>query len=227
MPERVRADVLGYPGLAGHPPDDLGGAVPVQPPPVAREEERPLGALADRQLNRPGGTRGKGDGDDLAALAGDDQGPMAAFQAQVLDVRADGLRYAQPVEREQGDQGVLGGRPESGSDEEGAELVAVQSGGVRFVVQPGTPHVRGRGALEEFFFDGVLIEPGDRAQPPGHGGASPAFRLKLAGEGLDVRAADREQRQRPALAPAGELAQVQGVGLAGQAAVSGQEPGER
>jgi hypothetical protein len=47
--------------------------VPVQPPIVASEEQRPFGALADCQLDRPGGTRGKADGDDFAALAGDDQ----------------------------------------------------------------------------------------------------------------------------------------------------------
>jgi hypothetical protein len=50
---------------------------------------------------------------------------------------------------------------------------------------------------------------------------------EFAGEGLDVGAADGEQRQAPGAAPGGELAQVQGVGLAGQAAVAGQEPGER
>jgi hypothetical protein len=49
---------------------------------------------------------------------------------------------------------------------------------------------------------------------------------QFAGEGLDVGAADREQRQGPCAAPAGELAQVEGVGLAGQAAVPGQEAGE-
>jgi hypothetical protein len=81
--------------------------------------------------------------------------------------------------------------------------------------------------LKELFFDGVPGEPGDGTQPPGDGGAGPAGCLEAAGEGLDVSAADREQRQRPGLAPAGELAQVQGVGLASQAAVSGQEPGER
>jgi hypothetical protein len=91
---------------------------------------------------------------------------MAAFQAQVLDVRAGGLRYPQPVERKQRDQRVLSGRPEPGSDEEGAELVAVQSGGVRLVVQPRSADVRRRGVLEELFFDGVLVEPGDGAQPP-------------------------------------------------------------
>jgi hypothetical protein len=50
--------------------------------------------------------------------------------------------------------------------------------------------------------------------------------LQFADEGLDVGAADREQRQGPRAAPAGELAQVEGVGLAGQSAVAGQEAGE-
>jgi hypothetical protein len=75
--------------------------------------------------------------------------------------------------------------------------------------------------LEELFFDGVLVEPGDGAQPPGDRGAGPAARFEFPGEGLDVRAADREQRQRAGAAPGGELAQVQGVGLASQAAVPG------
>ena len=81
--------------------------------------------------------------------------------------------------------------------------------------------------LEKLFLDGVLVEPGDGAQPAGHGGAGTAPCFQFAGEGLDVGAADREQGQGPGPAPAGELAQVQGVGLAGQAAVPGQEPGER
>jgi hypothetical protein len=81
--------------------------------------------------------------------------------------------------------------------------------------------------VEQFFFDGVLVEPGDGGQSAGDGGACPAFGFEFAGEGLDVRAADREQRQGPSPAPAGELAQVQGVGLAGEPAVPGQVPGER
>jgi len=51
-----------------------------------------------------------GHGDHLAALAGDDQGAVPALKAQVLDVGGGGLRHPQPVEREQGDQGVLGRR---------------------------------------------------------------------------------------------------------------------
>ena len=122
---------------------------------------------------------------------------------------------------------MLGRRAEPGGDQERAELVAVQGGGVRLIVQPGTPDVRGRGVVEELFLDGVLVEPGDGAQSAGDRGASPAAGFQFAGEGLDVGAADREQRQGPGAAPAGELAQVEGAGLAGQAAVPGQEPGER
>jgi hypothetical protein len=55
----------------------------------------------------------------------DGQCPVPAFQAQVLDVRAGGLRDPQPVQREQRDQRVLCRRPETGGDEQCAELVAV------------------------------------------------------------------------------------------------------
>jgi len=111
MPQRVRADALGDPGAVGHSLDDPGGAVPVQPPPVLGEEERPFGALAGGQVDRAGGARGERDGDDLAALAGDDQGAVAALQAQVLDVRPRRRGHAQAVEREQGDQRGSAGGP--------------------------------------------------------------------------------------------------------------------
>ncbi len=144
---------------------------------------------------------------------------MPAFQTQVLDVGTGGLRYPKPVEGEQGDQGVLGRRAEPGGDQEGADLVAVQSGGVRLVVQPRPPDVRGRRMVEEFLLDGVPVEPRDRGQAAGDGGPGPAAALEFPGEGLDVGAADREQRHGPGSAPAGELAQVEGVRLAGQAAI--------
>ena len=100
VPQGVRADLLGDPGAPGDPADDPGGAVPVQPSPVASEEQRPFGALAGRQAERPGGARRERDGDDLAALAGDDQGAVPALQAQVLDIGTGGLRYPQPAEDE-------------------------------------------------------------------------------------------------------------------------------
>src|SRR6266516_7159242 len=80
--------------------------------------------------------------------------------------------------------------------------------------------------IQEFLFNGVLIEPGDGAQPPGDGSPGPALGFQFPGEAFDVGAADGEQRQGAGLAPAGELAQVQRVSLACQAAISSQEPGE-
>ena len=167
-------------------------AMPVQSPPVRGNEQRPFAALADGQVDRAGGARGERDGDDLAALAGDDQCPVAALEAQVLDVRPGRLGDSQPVECEQGDQRVLCGRPEPGGDQEGAELVAVQGGGVRLVIQPRPTDVRRRRVLEELFLHGVRVEPGDGAQPPGHGGAGTAARFEFPGEDLDIRVADRE-----------------------------------
>ena len=42
--------------------------------------------------------------------------------AQVLEVRTGRLRHPQPVEREQGDQRMLGGRRAAGGDKECAKL---------------------------------------------------------------------------------------------------------
>jgi hypothetical protein len=81
------------------------------------------------------------------------------------------------------------GRPESGGDQQSAEFVAVQAGGVRLIVQPGTADVGGRGVLQELRLDGVLIEPGDRAQPAGDRGPGPAAGFQVPREALDVRAA--------------------------------------
>src|SRR5213078_5181017 len=81
--------------------------------------------------------------------------------------------------------------------------------------------------LKQIFLDGVAVEPGHGAQPPGDGGPGSAAGLQVAGEALDVRAAYLEQAQVTLLAPSGELAQVQGIRFAGQAAVSSKEPGQR
>src|SRR6476661_9018701 len=100
VPERVGRDGLGDPGAAGGLADDTPGAMPVQPPPVRGQEHRPFGALADGQVDRPSGARRQRDGDDLAALAGDGQGPVAALDAQSLDVGAGCFGDPQPVERQ-------------------------------------------------------------------------------------------------------------------------------
>jgi hypothetical protein len=51
---------------------------------VRGQEHRCAGALADGQVGRPGGVRRERDGDDLAALAGNRESPVAAFQIEVL-----------------------------------------------------------------------------------------------------------------------------------------------
>ena len=114
---------------------------------------------------------------------------------------------------------------ESGSDQQRAELVAVQAGGVRLVIQPGPADVGGRRVAEEFFLDGVAVETRDGAEPARHRRAGTAAGFQITGEVLDVRAAGGEQAQVMLLAPAGVLAQVQLIGLTGQAAVSGEKPG--
>ena len=97
---------------------------------------------------------------------------------------------------------------------------------MRLVVHPRPPDVGGRGMLEELFLDRIPVEPGDGAQPPGDGGAGAAAGFQVAGEAFDVGAADGEQVQAAGTALGGELAQVQRVGVGGQAAVPGQEPRE-
>ena len=108
---------------------------------------------------------------------------------------------------------MLARRTKPGSDEQGAELVAIQGDGVRLVIDARAADVGCRGVLKEFFFDGVPVEPGDGAQPPGDGSPGPAPGLQLPGEGLNVGTPDGEQAQGADPAPGSELAQVQGVGL--------------
>jgi hypothetical protein len=85
--------------------------------------------------------------------------------------------------------------------------------------------MHGRGVVQQFFLDCVAVEPGNRAQAAGDGGARPAVGFQVAGEALDVRATGTEQAQVTGVAPVGVQAQVQLVRLTGQAAVPGQEPG--
>ena len=152
--------------------------------------------------------------------------PVAALDAQGLDVGAGGFGDPQPVEGQQRDQRVLGGLAEASGDQQRAKLVTVQPGGVRLVVQAGPADMRGRGMIEQVFFDGVLVEPGDGAQAAGDGGPGAAAGFQVAGEALDVGTARLEQAQVMLLAPARVLAQVQRVRLAGQAGVTGQEPSQ-
>ena len=68
VPQRMRRDGLADPGAQGGLADDPPGAVPVQPPAVPGQEHWPFDALADGQVECPGGPRRQRDGHDLAAL---------------------------------------------------------------------------------------------------------------------------------------------------------------
>jgi len=139
-----RPNRLGDPGAVRGPADDPGGPVPVQPTAIGGQEQRPVATLADGQVDRPRRARRERDGDHLATLAGDHQHPVAAFDAEGLDVDSGGFRDPQPVEGQQGDQCVLGGLAKPGGDQQRPELVTVQAGGVPLIIQRGTADMRGR-----------------------------------------------------------------------------------
>jgi hypothetical protein len=90
---------------------------------------------------------------------------------------------------------VLTRRPEPGGNQQRAELIAVQGGGMGLIVQPRTADMGGRGMIQELFFDGVLVEPRNGGQPAGDGGARTSPGFQLAGEPFDIGSADREQGQ--------------------------------
>jgi hypothetical protein len=146
--------------------------------------------------------------------------PRASISAPVASETRSPLRASREI------SACSPGGPSPAAPQQSAEFVAVQAGGVRLIVQPGTAYMGGRGVLQQLLLDGVPIEPGDRAQPAGDRGPGPAAGFQVPGEALDVRAAGLEQGQAMLAAPAGELAQVQLIRLAGQAGVAGQEPGQ-
>ncbi len=68
---------------------------------------------------------------------------MAAFEPEAFDVSPDRFGDPQPVQRQQADQGVVAGPAETGGDQQRADFVAVQAGGVGLVVQAGPTHMHG------------------------------------------------------------------------------------
>jgi hypothetical protein len=95
--QRVGADRLDDPGSSSNVPHDASCAVPVETPAVAGGKDRPCGSFADGQVDGASGARRKRDGDGLAALAEDGEGPMAALDADGLDVGADRFGYRNPL----------------------------------------------------------------------------------------------------------------------------------
>jgi hypothetical protein len=96
----------------------------------AVHEDRALETLANREVESPGDPRRQRHRDDLATFAGNCEGPMTSLQAQRVNIRAEGFGDAQPVQRQQRHQRVVPCGRETRSDEQRAELVAIQARGV-------------------------------------------------------------------------------------------------
>ncbi|MDP9331941.1 MAG: hypothetical protein M3Q30_01320 [Actinomycetota bacterium] len=163
----------------------------------------------------------------LAAFADNPKGAVAAFESESFDVGAGCFGDPQSIEGKERDEGMVAGVAESGGDEHGADLVAVEAGRVRFVIETRSSDVhRGRYRDESFLF-GVAVEAGDRAQPSRDRGPGTTHSLELAGEGLNVRTFHIEQGEAMVGAVGDVLAQIERVCLMGEAGVTGQESGER
>lgn len=78
-----------------------------------------------------------------------------------------------------------GGGPETGGDQQGADLVAVQSGGMGLVVKPWAADMHRRRVLQQLFLDGVPVEPADRAQPAGDRRPGPSAVLQFPAVAFD------------------------------------------
>jgi hypothetical protein len=74
------------------------------------------------------------------------------------------------------------------------------------MIQARPADMRGGRVIEELFLDGVAVEPGDRAEPPGDGRPSAAAGLQVTGEAPDVRAAGGERPDLALLTPGRVLA---------------------
>lgn len=111
-------------------------------------------------------------------------------------------------------------RAEPSGDEEGSDLVAVQTDGMGFVVNPWAADMDCRRMGDQAFLFGVAIEAGHGAQPSGDGGGGPAPSLQVASEGLDIATPDLEESEVAFGAEADELTEVQGVGVSGEAPVA-------
>jgi len=83
----VRPDRLVDARPAGEATHDPPSGVPVEALAVATEEDRPVDAFADGQVDRTGGSRRQWDGDNLAALAVHSEGTVAALKAEGFGCR--------------------------------------------------------------------------------------------------------------------------------------------
>ena len=135
MPHGVRTDPLEDPGPSGDASHDAGRAVTIETATGTVTEDRTGAAFPDSEVDSAGGSWGERDRDSFAALAMNDKGAVPAFEAELFDVSTDRFGHAEPVQREQGDEGMIACAGQPGGDEHRADLVAVKTGRVGLVVE--------------------------------------------------------------------------------------------
>jgi hypothetical protein len=157
MPEAVRAQGVSaiHAGGSGQSADHAEGGGFIQVAPAGGGEQRTRGPAGQVVVQSVSRDRGQRDGRPPAALASDPQDPMPPLDTEILHAGGEGLADAQPVVGGQGDQGQVpsagtpaGRRAPTGDREHGAELVAVQAGGLAVGGRLGSAHVRDERAHE-------------------------------------------------------------------------------
>jgi len=114
------------PAVGGEGVQASGGGVPVHPRPASGPQDGTRGSFPVCVVDGPAYRGREGGEDDLAALAGDPQHPVAVFFTEVVDVRAAGFEDPQTQKSEHGDEGeVVGVRREPGGGEHRFELQVV------------------------------------------------------------------------------------------------------
>lgn len=141
-PQHVGMDVAKS-GPLGDRADPAVGGAPVQALAIASQQDRAGAALADGQVDGPGGARHERDDGRLVALADDAECAVAPLEAQVLDVGGARLAHPQAVQPEQDGQGGMGVVEALGGEDQRSQLGAVQAPGVTRV-DFWAAHVLGR-----------------------------------------------------------------------------------
>ena len=116
---------------------------PVEALAVTTPDNRTGGPVADGQVDGPGRPRHEQDDGGLVSLPDDPKRPVAAFEAQVLDVGGAGLAHPQAVEPEEHGEGGMGVVEAFGREEQCSELGAVETASVAGV-DLGSAHALGR-----------------------------------------------------------------------------------
>ena len=100
---------------------------PIESGTVKSYQDWSITAFADGQVNRSGGSWDERDHCRFVAFADDPQGPVAAVEAKIIDVRVACFAVPQPVQAEQDCQSSVLTVDAFGGEQEPSEFGAVES----------------------------------------------------------------------------------------------------